>query len=139
MHTPRVPNEIDVRVGTNLRMLRTEQKISQQYLGECVGITFQQIQKYESGANRIGASRLWQFCDIFNVQPNVFFEGVGALDTKANSEDAGLTDFITNPRGAKAAKAFIEIENPVLEKQMINLMRTMSKKSLADKTSERKD
>ncbi len=68
---------IDRHVGMRLRLLRLNHKMSQTELGDKVGVTFQQIQKYERGANRIGASRLWKFCEIFEAEPNFFFDGLG--------------------------------------------------------------
>lgn len=68
---------IDRHVGMRLRLLRLNHKMSQTELGDKVGVTFQQIQKYERGANRIGASRLWALCEIFGAEPNFFFDGLG--------------------------------------------------------------
>lgn len=68
---------IDRHVGMRLRLLRLNHKMSQTELGDKVGVTFQQIQKYERGANRIGASRLWKLCEIFQAEPNFFFDGLG--------------------------------------------------------------
>ncbi len=67
---------IDRHVGMRLRLLRLNHKMSQTELGDKVGVTFQQIQKYERGANRIGASRLWKLCEIFEAEPNFFFDGL---------------------------------------------------------------
>ncbi len=67
---------IDRHVGMRLRLLRLNHKMSQTELGDKVGVTFQQVQKYERGANRIGASRLWKLCEIFEAEPNFFFEGL---------------------------------------------------------------
>lgn len=72
----RAATPVDIFVGVQLKALRKSAKLSQTDLAEKVGITFQQIQKYESGTNRIGASRLWDFCKLFNVKPGYFFQGV---------------------------------------------------------------
>ena len=76
---------IDRHVGMRLRLLRLNHKMSQTELGDKVGVTFQQIQKYERGANRIGASRLWSLCEIFKAEPNFFFDGLNE-DQKAENE-----------------------------------------------------
>lgn len=68
--------DIDKHVGKTLRTLRELRGISQPELAEEAGISFQQIQKYEKGVNRISASRLYQFCQILRVKPNRFFEGL---------------------------------------------------------------
>jgi transcriptional regulator with XRE-family HTH domain len=72
----RTATEVDAFVGARLKSLRKALKMSQTELANNVGVTFQQIQKYERGTNRIGASRLWDFCKVFNVNPGRFFDGV---------------------------------------------------------------
>jgi len=74
----RTATEVDAFVGAQLKILRKTAGFSQTGLANKVGITFQQIQKYERGANRIGASRLWEFCKVFDVNPGRFFDGVEA-------------------------------------------------------------
>ena len=74
----RTATEVDAFVGAQLKILRKAAGFSQTGLANRVGVTFQQIQKYERGANRIGASRLWEFCKIFDVVPGRFFDGVEA-------------------------------------------------------------
>ena len=72
----RTATEVDAYVGAQLKLLRKSAGFSQTDLAKQVGVTFQQIQKYERGTNRIGASRLWELCKVFNVVPGRFFEGV---------------------------------------------------------------
>lgn len=72
----RTATEVDAFVGAQLKALRKAAQFSQTDLANRVGVTFQQIQKYERGTNRIGASRLWGFCKVFDVSPGKFFEGV---------------------------------------------------------------
>lgn len=74
----RTATEVDAFVGAQLKLLRKSAGFSQTELAKRVGVTFQQIQKYERGANRIGASRLWEFCKVFDVIPGRFFDGVEA-------------------------------------------------------------
>lgn len=81
---------IDRHVGMRLRLLRLNHKMSQTELGNRVGVTFQQIQKYERGANRIGASRLWSLCEIFEAEPNFFFDGLG--DEKSETQPNPLAE-----------------------------------------------
>jgi transcriptional regulator with XRE-family HTH domain len=71
---PGVPNPVDIHVGSRVRLRRTLLGMSQERLGDAVGLTFQQIQKYERGANRIGASRLYEFSRILDVPVSFFFE-----------------------------------------------------------------
>jgi len=72
----RTATEVDAFVGAQLKLLRKAAGFSQTDLAKQVGVTFQQIQKYERGTNRIGASRLWQLCKVFEVGPGRFFDGV---------------------------------------------------------------
>lgn len=74
----RTATEVDAFVGAQLKILRKSAGFSQTELANKVGVTFQQVQKYERGTNRIGASRLWEFCKVFDVIPGRFFEGVEA-------------------------------------------------------------
>ncbi len=72
----RTATEVDEFVGAQLKALRKSAGLTQSKLANQVGVTFQQVQKYERGTNRIGASRLWSFCKIFDVKPDHFFHGV---------------------------------------------------------------
>ncbi len=81
------PRPIDVHVGSRVRLRRTLLGLSQEGLGKAVGLTFQQIQKYERGANRIGASRLYEFSRILDVQVSYFFEEMSNNLRTANAED----------------------------------------------------
>jgi transcriptional regulator with XRE-family HTH domain len=122
-------NMVDIVVGTNLRMMRTSVKMSQTVLADKVNITFQQIQKYERGDNRIGASRLWEFCKIFDCKPNAFFVGVeGEASSEAEAVlDAQRTDLYQHPRGPAIASAFLKINNRDIENQIIAMCRTLAK------------
>ena len=87
----RTATEVDAFVGAQLKILRKAAGFSQTDLAKQVGVTFQQIQKYERGTNRIGASRLWGFCKVFEIEPGRFFKGVEAhleslKETAANAE-----------------------------------------------------
>jgi len=128
-HKPRSANPIDVHVGGVLRQLRQGANYSQERLGDESGVTFQQIQKYERGANRIGASRLFKFSQIFDVSPAKFYEG---LTDKKTRDDKRLLSvrLFQHPRGAKVAKAFLDIDNADWENQVIGLCRTLSKEKV---------
>lgn len=83
------PNPVDIHVGKRLRERRSVLGITQEKLGRELGLTFQQVQKYERGANRIGASRLFQLCRILEIAPQYFFEG---LSWKKSAPVTGLSD-----------------------------------------------
>ena len=82
----RTATEVDAFVGSQLKSLRKLAGYSQTELANKVGVTFQQIQKYERGTNRIGASRLWGFCKVFDVSPDKFFDGVESHLENAQAE-----------------------------------------------------
>ena len=91
----RTATEVDAFVGAQLKSLRKAAGYSQTDLAKRVGVTFQQIQKYERGTNRIGASRLWELCKVFDVGPGRFFEGVEAhLATTGANEAASNSAMI---------------------------------------------
>ena len=90
------PNAVDIHVGHRLRQLRTLRGLSQEKLGEAIGLTFQQIQKYERGANRIGASRLFDIAKVLGVEIAYFFEEmpdkVASLSPRQLRQSAGLAE-----------------------------------------------
>jgi transcriptional regulator with XRE-family HTH domain len=75
-HAPRSANPVDVHVGARVRLRRQILKMSQEKLGDQLGVTFQQVQKYERGTNRVGASRLWRLSQVLEVPISYFFEGM---------------------------------------------------------------
>ena len=79
--------ETDVHIGRRLRQARLSRGLSQDMLGKKLGITYQQIQKYESGANRIGGSRLWDMCRLLDVPVGFFFEGLARVDDADLDQD----------------------------------------------------
>lgn len=128
----KVPNPIDKHVGSRVRLRRVLLGLSQEKLGDALGLTFQQVQKYEKGANRIGASRLQEISKILGVPPSYFFEGApaSASDMSANlPTDAGdlassamVTDFIATAEGIQLNKAFVRIKDPQVRKRIIDLV-----------------
>ena len=84
---PRTKTPIDAHVGLRLRLARLQRRLSQEKLGASVGITFQQVQKYERGTNRIGAGRLYQFAEILGVDVSYFFEDLTASPPTAPSDE----------------------------------------------------
>jgi transcriptional regulator with XRE-family HTH domain len=86
------PHPVDVYVGKRLRMRRTMLGMSQEALGRAIGVTFQQVQKYERGVNRIGASRLYEFSRILNVPVDFFYEGYDADSNTGGAGGHGFSD-----------------------------------------------
>lgn len=127
----KVPNPIDTYVGARVRMRRMLIGLSQEKLGERLGLTFQQIQKYEKGTNRIGASRLQQIATILDAPIAYFFEGakVGTEERKGFAEKSPsyIADFLSTSEGLQLNKAFLRIKQPRVRRKIIDLV-----KSLAD-------
>ncbi|MCZ4094019.1 MULTISPECIES: helix-turn-helix domain-containing protein [Sinorhizobium] len=125
------PNPIDTFVGSRVRMRRLMVGLSQEKLADGLGITFQQVQKYEKGTNRIGASRLQAIADILGVHPSFFFQ---REDDKAPARD-GVSDvqesneissFVASKEGIALNRAFLKIADPVLRKKIISLVAAMA-------------
>jgi transcriptional regulator with XRE-family HTH domain len=123
----KAPNPIDKHVGSRVRMRRMMLAMSQEKLGDALGLTFQQVQKYEKGTNRIGASRLQQISHILQVPVAFFFEGApnlhGASDgMKEAPSPAYVSDFLATSEGLSLTKAFMRIKEPKLRRRIVDLV-----------------
>src|SRR5262249_49992463 len=112
----KVPNPIDKHVGSRVRMRRMMLGMSQEKLGDALDLTFQQVQKYEKGTNRIGASRLQQMSQILQVPVSFFFEGAPAgarsIDVGNAPSPAYVSDFLASSEGLALTKAFMRLKDP---------------------------
>src|SRR5438046_5207622 len=127
----KAPNPIDKHVGSRVRMRRMMLSMSQEKLGDSLGLTFQQVQKYEKGTNRIGASRLQQISHILQVPVSFFFDGAPTGGAVAESGDKGvspgfLSDFLATSEGLALTKAFIRIKEPKLRRCIVNLVQEIA-------------
>lgn len=133
-HSPRAANPVDVHVGMRLRLRRQVLKMSQERLGNKLGVTFQQIQKYERGSNRVGASRLWKISQVLNVDVGFFFDGLeeeGSISEFAADDQLPIVyDFIKSTDGVALAKAVSQINNKAVRRQVLELARALSKASI---------
>ena len=123
------PNFIDKHVGSRVRMRRLMLDMSQQWLAEALGLTFQQVQKYEKGMNRIGAGRLRQISHFLQVPVAFFFEGV--VDSTSVSETdvrwlADMNDFVSSSEGLRLVAAFTRIENGLLQRRIVDLVQEIA-------------
>jgi transcriptional regulator with XRE-family HTH domain len=123
----RVPNPIDKYVGSRVRMRRLMLGMSQEKLGDKLGITFQQVQKYEKGTNRVSASRLQAICEILDVPVPFFFEGApqiaGGVRKGAEAPSpAYVSDFLANSDGLKLVRAFTQIGDAKLRRSVVRLV-----------------
>ncbi|PKA45285.1 helix-turn-helix domain-containing protein (plasmid) [Rhizobium sullae] len=128
------PNAIDVYVGGRVRLRRKVLGLSQGSLAEALGITFQQIQKYEKGANRIGASRLQRIAEILCVPVGFFFENDAAVsaDIDARRETNEVALFITSKEGLALSKAFLAIEDANIRQKLLALTRSLGSTSVVE-------
>ncbi|WP_062014644.1 helix-turn-helix domain-containing protein [Aureimonas sp. AU4] len=124
------PNPIDVHVGARVRLRRTMTGMSQEKLGEHLGITFQQIQKYEKGTNRIGASRLQKIAEVLNASVSYFFEGAPGEEDKAvglREPNADyIVDMLSTSEGMQLTRAFSRIRNPKIRRRLLDLIRSLA-------------
>ncbi len=109
-----MPHQTDVHVGRRLREVRIMRGLTQTQLGDKLGISFQQVQKYEKGTNRIGSSRLWDMCGILDVAVSFFFEG---LDDKSDEDEK------ISRRALQLAKELDRIEDDVVKTNFLHLLR----------------
>ncbi|MEK4034151.1 helix-turn-helix transcriptional regulator [Methylocystis sp. IM3] len=131
----KTPDPIDRHVGSRVRMQRILMKMSQEKLGEALGLTFQQVQKYEKGLNRIGASRLQQISKTLNVPPSFFFEGAPNLSPADGfAEDSSsqyVVDFLSTAEGLHLNRAFARIRDPKVRKRVLDLVATLAEQEEA--------
>ena len=129
MMAKKAPNPVDKHVGSRVRMRRMMMSMSQEKLGDALGLTFQQVQKYEKGTNRIGASRLQQISDILQVPVSFFFEGAPNLSGHAAAggmseaaSPAYVSDFLATSDGLALTKAFVQIKDGKLRRRIVDLV-----------------
>lgn len=131
------PRPVDVHVGQRLRQRRTLLGMSQEKLGEAVNLTFQQIQKYERGANRIGASRLFQLGQVLDVSVSYFFEDMpgevtktrgdyAAPDATAELEAVQTADPMARRETLELVRAYYKIEDPKVRKRVFELTKSIA-------------
>lgn len=136
----RRPNPVDLYVGGRVRMRRKLLSISQDQLAEALGLTFQQVQKYERGVNRVSASKLYQIAKALQVPVSFFFDGLadpmngGEHDPVASSTEKGIQTFLATPEGLELAQLFPRIGRGRIRRQVLDLVRTMTDDAGGDGT-----
>ena len=125
-----VPNPIDVHVGLRIRLRRKELGVSQEKLAEAIGLTFQQVQKYERAANRVSASKLYEMARALETSTAYFFEGLADTTTLAAGEEPGgqahMQAFLLTPEGVELASTFPKISPPRVRRLILDLVRAMT-------------
>jgi transcriptional regulator with XRE-family HTH domain len=125
-------NPIDVHVGARVRLRRMLLGMSQEKLGEHLGLTFQQIQKYEKGINRIGASRLFDLSQVLGVPVQFFYEELavggahGAAGFAERPAESYAVEFLGSREGLELNKAFARISDPRVRRSIVDLVRAFA-------------
>jgi transcriptional regulator with XRE-family HTH domain len=125
--TERHPNPVDLHVGARIRMRRKILGVSQERLADDLGLTFQQIQKYERGANRVSASKLYEIAKSLQSPVGYFFEGLVDANTgMAETGDAFVHDFLMTDEGLELATVFPRISRAKVRRRILDLVRSMA-------------
>ncbi len=126
------PNPVDVRVGARLRLRRNMLGLSQEKLGELIGLTFQQVQKYERGVNRIGASRLYELSRVLDVPVSFFFDDTDPVRAPAMggfaeppAEDFEA-DVLRKPETIELVRAYFTIEDATVRRRLLDLAKALA-------------
>jgi transcriptional regulator with XRE-family HTH domain len=124
--TSKMPDPLDVQVGSRIRLQRKMKNLSQSDLGRAVGVTFQQILKYESGTNRVSASRLQLIAEALHVPVALFFEGPGVATSGETSEINDVFLFLSTNEGQALNRAFAKISDSQMRSKIINLAKAVA-------------
>lgn len=130
-HAEHSVSEVDLHVGLRLRLLRLDKGWSQTRVAEQIGISYQQLQKYESGMNRIGAGRLWELCQIYTVQPNTLFEGLSTehdVSSLTRSSIAASVDLLAARQNHRLLTYFAKINDPTARSAIVTLCESLTDK-----------
>jgi transcriptional regulator with XRE-family HTH domain len=125
--TKKVPNPTDKHVGARVRARRLTLGMSQTKLADAIGLTFQQVQKYEKGTNRMGASRLTQIAHVLQVPVSYFFEGGPRVSLPPKGKTtapptAYVSEFVSSSDGLVLIKTFMQIKDAKLRRRIVNLV-----------------
>jgi transcriptional regulator with XRE-family HTH domain len=118
------PHPVDRHVGLRIRMRRKELGVSQERLADALGITFQQVQKYERGANRVSASKLWEIAAALRTPVAYFYDGLGDQDAAAQRDAAH--EFMLSSEGIELMAAFPRISEPLVRRKIVELVRVVA-------------
>jgi transcriptional regulator with XRE-family HTH domain len=126
------PNPVDIHVGKRIRARRKEVRVSQERLAEQLGLTFQQVQKYEKGANRVSASKLYEIARALQASIEYFYRGLAdpSVELVGVSEADGqpfVHDFITTAEGRELVGEFTKIQDPLVRRQVLDLIKSFAR------------
>ncbi|ANY79824.1 transcriptional regulator [Microvirga ossetica] len=116
------PNQVDRHIGSRVRARRLMLGMSQEKLADALGLTFQQVQKYEKGVNRIGASRLLHIAGILDVSIEFFFEGLPGLRAGGFSDDSLVAEFLTRSESDRLVRGFLKLKDDEARRKVADLV-----------------
>ena len=124
----RTPNPVDRHVGLRIRLRRKELGVSQERLAEAIGLTFQQIQKYERAANRVSASKLWEMARALNAPIGYFYEGLADAPAPVGADKPrdDVQEFLLTPEGIELASSFPRIPRGRVRRRVLDLVRALA-------------
>jgi transcriptional regulator with XRE-family HTH domain len=137
----RRPNPVDLHVGGRVRMRRKLLGVSQEQLADSLGLTFQQVQKYERGANRVSASKLYEIARTLQVPVSFFFDGLADPMDGSDNDEVGqqaeriVQEFLTTPEGLELAEVFPKIGRGRVRRQVLDLVRAMAEEAARNDTA----
>lgn len=131
LRPPKAPNEIDINVGARIRLRRNLLGLSQSRLAASLGVTFQQVQKYEKGINRVGASRLQAIATVFDVPVSFFFEDSAAPGADGTPLENDFTQFLETPEAIALNTAFKKIEDSEVRRKVLSLVKSIASQDVS--------
>jgi transcriptional regulator with XRE-family HTH domain len=122
----RSPDPIDALVGRNIRIHRIDKGLTQTELGKRIGVTFQQVQKYEQGVNRVGGGRLFKIADVLELPISTFFEGTDHVEHKVRESPLAL---LAEPHALKMLRSFCHIDDMDVRRSLVEVVERLAVKS----------
>lgn len=132
MNDERAANGVDKKVGQRVRSRRLEIGMSQEKLAELLGVTFQQVQKYEKGVNRIAISRFLDISRALEMDPGKFLDGMGVTAGVAETRTAYVDDALATPEGSQLMALFASIKSQKTRRKVVDLVRTLAEDDVKD-------
>lgn len=131
MKPPKAPNQIDINVGARIRLRRNLLGFSQTKLAASLGVTFQQVQKYEKGINRVGASRLQAIATVFDVPVSFFFEDSASPEADGKPLENDFTQFLETPEAIALNTAFARIQDSEVRRKVLSLVKSIASQDVS--------
>jgi transcriptional regulator with XRE-family HTH domain len=122
----RKPDALDIAVGQRIRIERLSRRMSQTELADRIGVSFQQVQKYEKGLNRVGAGRLTRIADVLGIPVRSFFETGSHPAAKSDDRVASPLDMLAEPGAVRVLRAFTKLPEGPLRRSVLDLLEKMA-------------